>query len=182
MAHHVNTVVCKFLLNNICLANYLIPWPFLNHRSNAQPQVDKTGTLTTGRAVVGSRIEYASWLSMENVTQEESKAWKKLSVRHCKLCAWYLTFMPLSTPPVAIFTTFSLRSFSSSILLFFRCSGERTPWGSLSLVADVHNDRRTNLPVFVSIRLQQQLTNRGLWKWLGIEIKWLTCGELSRWA
>lgn len=57
--------------------------------------VDKTGTLTTGRAVVGSRIEYASQLLNENATHDESQAWKKLfqclpsAVRQCDIALWF---------------------------------------------------------------------------------------------
>lgn len=60
-----------------------------------QPVVDKTGTLTTGRAVVGSRIEYASQVFTENSTLDTSGAWKKLfqclpsAVRQCDIALWF---------------------------------------------------------------------------------------------
>lgn len=92
MAHHVNTVVCKFLSN---VYRFFILYLNLSfHCFNVQPLVDKTGTLTTGRAVVGSRIEYASRLLTENAIQEESEAWKKLfqclpsAVRQCDIALW----------------------------------------------------------------------------------------------
>ena len=57
--------------------------------------VDKTGTLTTGRAVVGSRIEYASQLEMETTSTDSCLALKKLcqalpsAVRQCDIALWF---------------------------------------------------------------------------------------------
>lgn len=60
MAHHVKTVVCKdFLLTRIAEFYELT-------RVSSRSVVDKTGTLTTGRAVVGKRIEYMSHITENN--------------------------------------------------------------------------------------------------------------------
>lgn len=93
MAHHVNTVVCKYCRTMPCHYSFdvhsLISIIFI------QLLVDKTGTLTTGRAVVGRRIEYASQLLTENATQEADGAWKKLfqclpsAVSQCDIALWF---------------------------------------------------------------------------------------------
>ena len=57
--------------------------------------VDKTGTLTTGRAVVGSRIEYVSQLLSEGASLGASGALRKLfgslpsGVRQADVGLWF---------------------------------------------------------------------------------------------